>query len=111
MGGKGGENVVLEAETVECYEERFTETQLCLLSVKKGGIEEELSRLVVIKEGALRTIKLSKESRNALFAKFVSISSHFWTSPGNRLAALMACQATNALEPILLVFPYELLGG
>ena len=55
--------MVLEAETVECYEERFTETQLCLLSVKKGGIEEELSRLVVIKEGALRTIKLSKESR------------------------------------------------
>ena len=31
--------MVLEAETIECSDERFTEQQSCLLSVKKGGIE------------------------------------------------------------------------
>jgi len=31
--------------------------------VKKGGFEEELRRLLVIKEEALQTIKISKESR------------------------------------------------
>jgi len=31
--------------------------------VKKGGLKEELKRLLVIKEEALRTIKISKESR------------------------------------------------
>jgi len=60
--------VVLEAAIVECCEERFTEQQSCLLTVKNGGIKEELRKLLVIKEGALRTIKLSKESRLGEFS-------------------------------------------
>jgi len=51
------------------------------------------------------------EVGNALSAKFVLISSRFWTSPKNRLATLMARQTTHAPKPIFLVFPDELLGG